>query len=73
MKKNLRKAGLVSLTLGALGCGEPSQPQAVDPQELFKKDAVSTDSLQGEGWRAYLDAKELHRAWVPPPDSPWRP
>jgi hypothetical protein len=71
--KNLRKAGLVSLTLGALGCGEPAEPPALNPQELFKKDAVATDSLKGEEWRKYLDAKELHRAWVPPSDSPWRP
>jgi hypothetical protein len=73
MTKNLRKAGLVSLTLGALGCGEPARPPAVNPQELFKKDTVSADSLKSEEWRKYLDAKELHRAWVPPSDSPWRP
>jgi hypothetical protein len=73
MTKNLRNAGLVSLTLGALGCGEPARPAALNPQELFKKDAVSTDSLKGEEWRKYLDAKELHRAWAPPADSPWRP
>ena len=73
MKKNLRNAGFVSLTLGAIGCGEPAQPDAVRPQELFSKDTVSTDSLEGQGWRTYLDAKELHRAWAPPTDSPWRP
>jgi len=73
MKQNLRNAGLVSLTLGALGCGEPARPAAVNPQELFKTDTVSSDSLKGEEWRKYLDAKELHRAWVPSSDSPWRP
>ncbi len=73
MTKNLRNAGLVSLTLGALGCGEPARPAALNPQELFKKDAVSADSLKSEEWRKYLDAKELHRAWAPPAESPWRP
>ena len=73
MKKELRRAGFVSLTLGALGCGEPAQPEAVRAQELFKKDSVSIDSLNGEEWRKFLDAKELHRAWAPPADSPWRP
>jgi len=73
MKKELRNAGFVSLTLGAIGCGEPAQPDAVRPQDLFSKDTVSTDSLSGEGWRKYLDAKELHRAWAPPASSLWRP
>jgi hypothetical protein len=73
LKKELRRAGFVSLTLGALGCGEPAQPDAVQPQDLFSKDTASTDSQGGEGWRKYLDAKELHRAWAPPPTSPWRP
>src|SRR6185295_16395823 len=36
-------------------------------------DSVSIDSLNGEEWRKFLDAKELHRAWAPPADSPWRP
>lgn len=73
MKRELRNAGFVSLTLGALGCGEPARPDAVRAQELFSKDAVTTDSLAGEGWRRFLDAKELHRAWAPPAASPWRP
>ena len=73
MTKNLGKAGLVSLTLGALGCGEPARPAAVNPQELFKTDIVLSDSQKGEEWRKFLDAKELHRAWVPAVDSPWRP
>jgi len=73
MKKNLRSGGLVSVTLGALGCGEPSEPAPVDPQELFRKDTVSSDSVKGETWRKYLEAKELHRAWAPCSDSPWRP
>jgi hypothetical protein len=73
MKKQLRHARFVSLTLGALGCGEPSMPDAANPQELFKRDAVSSDSLDGEEWRKYLQAKELHLAWVPAAESPWRP
>lgn len=73
MKKTLGKAGFVTLTLGALGCGEPAQPDLVKPQELFKNDTVATDSGKGEAWRKYLDAKELHRAWAPAPESPWRP
>ncbi|MBI3856376.1 MAG: hypothetical protein HY293_11875 [Planctomycetes bacterium] len=73
MRKDLRRAGFVSLTLGAIGCGEPSQPDALRPQDLFSKDSVSTDSLNGESWRKYLEAKELHLAWAPPADSPWRP
>jgi len=73
MKKELRNAGFVSLTLGALGCGEPVEPALVNPQELFSKDTVAADSLNGEGWRKFLDAKELHRAWAPNPASAWRP
>jgi uncharacterized membrane protein YgcG len=73
MKKELRRAGFVSLTLGALGCGEPAQPEAVRAQELFHADTTATDSRKGDGWRKFLDAKELHRAWAPAPDSPWRP
>lgn len=73
MKRELRNAGFVSLTLGALGCGEPAQPDPVRPQELFSKDTVTTDSLAGEAWRKFLDAKELHRAWAPPASSLWRP
>jgi hypothetical protein len=73
MKKELRRAGFVSLTLGALGCGEPAQPEALRPQELFRSDTVAMDSQKGSGWRKFLDAKELHRAWAPAPDSPWRP
>ena len=44
MKNQIRGAGFVSLTLGALGCGEPFQPDAVSPQSLFKNDTVSSDS-----------------------------
>jgi hypothetical protein len=73
MKKNLRRAGYVSLTVGALGCGEPSAPDPVRADDLFAKDAIGTDSLAGEAWRKYLDPAELHRAWAPPTDSPWRP
>lgn len=73
MKKNLRRAGFVSLSLGALGCGEPSQPERVKGESLFVKDVSNDDSLKGGGWRKFLDAKELHRAWAPPADSPWRP
>ncbi|RPH37905.1 MAG: hypothetical protein EHM91_14480, partial [Planctomycetota bacterium] len=73
MKKQIRGAGFVSLTLGALGCGEPFQPDAVSPQNLFKNDTVSSDSGKSDAWRKFLDAKELHRAWAPAPESPWRP
>jgi len=73
MKKNLRRAGFVSLTLGALGCGEPSQPEKVSGQDLFLKDSVQEDSRKSDGWRKYLDPKELHAAWAPVPESPWRP
>jgi hypothetical protein len=73
VKKQLRRTGYISLTLGALGCGEPSAPDPVRGEDLFAKDAVSTDSLRTEAWRKYLDPVELHRAWAPPADSPWRP
>jgi hypothetical protein len=73
MKNGLRRAGFVSLTVGALGCGDPARPQALRPQELFGRDTVTSDSQNSEGWRRFLDGKELHRAWVPAPESPWRP
>jgi hypothetical protein len=73
MRKEIRRAGFVSLTLGALGCGEPFQPDPLSPQNLFKKDTVSSDSGQTEAWRKFLDPKELHRAWAPSAESPWRP
>jgi hypothetical protein len=73
MNKNLRGAGFVSLTLGALGCGEPFQADPLNPQSLFKNDTTSSDSGKTDAWRKFLDAKELHRAWAPAPDSPWRP
>src|SRR6185295_6847475 len=73
MKKEIRRAGYVSLTLGALGCGEPSMPERVDAANLFARDAVALDSLKSEAWAKYLDPVELHRAWVPPPESAWRP
>lgn len=72
MKKNLRRAGFVSLTLGALGCGEPSSSVPANPQELFRTGTTTSDSLQGQAWRKYLGAMELHRAWAPGTDSPWR-
>ncbi len=73
MRKDLRRAGFVSLTLGAFGCGEPSQPEALKPQDLFSSDTVGADSRKGEGWRKFLSPQELHRAWVPNAQSPWRP
>lgn len=73
MKNGWRRAGVVSLTVGALGCGEPTQPQPLRPQELFARDTVSSDSQQSEGWRKFLDSQQLHRAWVPAAASPWRP
>jgi hypothetical protein len=68
-----RIAGFVSVTLGAVGCGEPARPPAVDPQALFRNDLSATDSRRGEAWRKYLQADQLHRAWAPPAGSPWRP
>jgi len=74
MKKEIRGAGFVSLTLGALaGCGDPNQSDALNPQNLFKNDTTASDSGKSDAWRKYLDAKELHRAWAPAPESPWRP
>jgi hypothetical protein len=43
------------------------------PQDLFSSDTVRQDSRKGEGWRKFLAPKELHRAWRPAPESPWRP
>jgi hypothetical protein len=73
MRNTLGKAGFVTVTLGALGCGEPAQPDPVKGQDLFKNDTTATDSGKSDAWRKYLDAKELHKAWAPAPDSPWRP
>lgn len=73
MKRTLRRAGFVSLTLGAVSCGEPSQPEALQPNELFSSDTVTSDSRSGQGWRRFLAPKELHRAWAPAAVSPWRP
>jgi hypothetical protein len=73
VRKDLRSAGFISLTLGALGCGEPAQPELLKPKDLFCSDTVSQDSLQGEGWRKFLAPQELHRAWSPETESPWRP
>ncbi|HVR86575.1 MAG TPA: hypothetical protein VMU54_19790, partial [Planctomycetota bacterium] len=73
MRKDLRSAGFISLTLGALGCGEPAQPGLLKPSELFSSDTVGLDSRQGEGWRKFLAPQELHRAWRPDAESPWRP
>jgi hypothetical protein len=73
MNKKLRRAGFVSLTLGAIGCGEPKEEAALRPKELFSSDTVTQDSRKGEGWRRFLAPAELHRAWVPASQSPWRP
>ena len=72
-KKDLRRAGFVSLTLGAFGCGEPAQPDTLKPKDLFSVDTVGADSRKGEGWRKSPSAAELHRAWAPLAQSPWRP
>jgi len=71
MKK--RVAGFVSVTVGALGCGEPARPDALQPQALFARDLSDTDSEKTRNWRKYLKAEALHAAWAPPADSPWRP
>jgi len=73
MRKRIAGAGFVSVTLGALGCGEPAGPPAVRPQEIFAKGTSRTDGLGGESWRNYLRAEALHAAWAPPAASPWRP
>src|SRR5579862_5501615 len=73
MKKNLGRAGFISLTLGAIGCGEPSAPEPLRPKELFSSDTVPQDSPNGEGWRKFLAPTDLHRAWAPEARSPWRP
>lgn len=72
MNKRLGRAGFVTVTLGALGCGDPAAPE-LRPQELFRMDVAPHDSLRGDAWRKYLKARELHAAWVPPAKSPWRP
>jgi hypothetical protein len=71
MKK--RVAGFVSVTIGALGCGEPAGPDPLRPQALFARDPSASDSLKGETWKKYLSADALHAAWAPPATSPWRP
>jgi len=73
MNRKLRRAGFVSLTLGAIGCGDPKEEAALRPKELFSSDTVTQDSRKGEGWRRFLAPAELHRAWVPASQSPWRP
>src|SRR5579883_2379444 len=73
VNRRLRRAGFVSLTLGAIGCGEPKEEPALRPKELFSSDTVGQDSRRGEGWRRFLAPAELHRAWVPASQSPWRP
>jgi len=72
-KKRLAGAGLVGVTLGAIGCGEPVQPSAVDPHTLFPPAPGQIDSRGGDFWKRYRTASALHAAWVPPPASPWRP
>jgi uncharacterized membrane protein YgcG len=72
-KKRLVGGGLIGVTLGALGCGEPDRAPEVRPHTLFSRDLSSNDSLRGMGWQQYLDATALHGAWVPPEGSPWRP
>lgn len=71
--KIIRGTGVVSLNLAILsGCGDVEKSPPVNPQEMFKRDAVRTDRSGGEEWRQYLDAMVLHRAWAPPAGNPWR-
>jgi hypothetical protein len=72
-KRKLVGGGFISVTLGALGCGEPDRAAELRPHTLFSRDLSPDDSLRSEGWRKYLDATTLHAAWVPPQLSPWRP
>jgi hypothetical protein len=67
--RDVAGAGLVSVTLGAIGCGEPGRPAAVDGAALFTKNRVEA----GDAWRRFLEPQELHAAWVPPAASLWRP
>jgi hypothetical protein len=72
--RKLARAGLVGLTLAALGCGEPPEGAATpETSELFKFHRSATDSLSGESWKQYLGATALHGAWAPAAKSPWRP
>jgi hypothetical protein len=73
VREHLRRAGFVSLTLGAIGCGEPVEEAPLQPKELFSSDTVTQDSRKGDGWRKFLAPAELHRAWAPASRSPWRP
>ncbi|HEX7901109.1 MAG TPA: hypothetical protein VF950_25345 [Planctomycetota bacterium] len=68
-KRRIAGAGLVSVTLGAVGCGEPARPVEVDAAALFAQNRVEA----GDAWRLYLEPRALHAAWAPPADSPWRP
>lgn len=68
-----RTAGFVSLTLGAIGCGEPVRPPELSPQVLFGKDVTAVDGSKTGAWRKYVTAEALHGVWAPPAKSPWRP
>ncbi len=72
-KRAVGGAGFVTVTLGALGCGDPRGGAEPRPELLFSSGAVRHDSARSESWRRFLRAPELHAAWVPPPKSPWRP
>ncbi len=73
MKPPLVRAGLISLSLGALGCGDPREAAPLKPSELFRGGRSPLDSRREAGWTNFLDPQELHRAWAPPAASPWRP
>lgn len=68
-KRDVAGAGLVSVTLGAIGCGEPARPPALDAAGLFAQHRVEA----GEAWRRYLEPQALHAAWAPAAGSVWRP
>jgi hypothetical protein len=65
MKRSIARAGIVGVTVGAFGCGDPR----VQPPHA----APSPARRAASAWKNYLDPLELHRAWVPPSASPWRP
>ena len=71
-KRRLVGGGIVTVTLGALGCGEPDRAPELRPHSLFSRDLSHEDSLKGDGWKKFLGATSLHAAWVTPPhDADW--
>jgi hypothetical protein len=71
--KDILRAGCISLNFAVIsGCGDVDRVRALNPQELFSKDAVLVDRTGTDAWKQYLSAMKLHKAWAPPSSSPWR-